>query len=512
MSIKNLILIFAIGSSLNLIAQTTISAKLIDSTKTEPIPYATIQFNKDVGVISNDKGEFNLNILRNINDQDSLHISCLGFEKLDIPALNFRDSIVFLTPKSIDLDQVVIINKDLDVDEIIDSIKIGLATNYEKDLAKRKLFFRSSYYTYMDKNDVRLRKSTIPEINQSFVDSILTTVPKTYDDHAEILGELYGKIGPENEQKMDIFKATYLYDKANELTFENYEKRFNEIFRKHVKRDSYFKIKSGLFGTKEDIDPSLFGDEDEAAKAETEEFLKEQKEKEEKRKENFLRYRKNQIRNAEIDNFLSEDNQLNFIEKSRKYRFTVEDYDFYDDAFVYKISFVPKGGADFKGVMYVNSDDFAILRVDYENVKSLRKFALLGISMNAYEKKGTIIFKKNENDKYSLKYMDESFGQKFGIKRPIKIKEKNKNVKGRRLQNEVSCKIHFILRTVQKKELIVFETSALEASEFENFKEDPDVLPTYLSAYDPTFWEGYNIIEPNEAIKTFKVLEDEETD
>ena len=99
-----------------------------------------------------------------------------------------------------------------------------------------------------------------------------------------------------------------------------------------------------------------------------------------------------------------------------------------------------------------NTEDFAIIRVDYENVKPLRTFSLLGISLNEYEKKGTIIFQQNDTKKYALKYMDESAGQRIGIKRPVKIIEKNKNVKGRRKQNEVSCKVHFIVRNIEKIE------------------------------------------------------------
>jgi hypothetical protein len=33
------------------------------------------------------------------------------------------------------------------------------------------------------------------------------------------------------------------------------------------------------------------------------------------------------------------------------------------------------------------------------------------------------------------------------------------------------------------------------------------VLPVNLTEYDPNFWEGYSIIEPNKAIKAFKVVE-----
>ena len=67
---------------------------------------------------------------------------------------------------------------------------------------------------------------------------------------------------------------------------------------------------------------------------------------------------------------------------------------------------------------------------------------------------------------------DETLGEKIGIKRPLKIVEKNKNVKGRRKQNEVKGEIHFIARSIEKTELIVFETETISASVYNNFKEN----------------------------------------
>jgi len=158
----------------------------------------------------------------------------------------------------------------------------------------------------------------------------------------------------------------------------------------------------------------------------------------------------------------------------------------------------------------VNTDDFAIVRLDYKNVKPLKTFGLLGISLNEFLKEGTIIYKKNINEKYTLKYADASFGQRVGVKRPIKIIEKNKNVKGRRKQNEVSGDIHFIVKNIDKRELIVFESNPIKATDFDSFKELADVTPTYLPQYDPEFWKGHNIIEPNQAIKDFKIMQPED--
>lgn len=200
---------------------------------------------------------------------------------------------------------------------------------------------------------------------------------------------------------------------------------------------------------------------------------------------------------------------MNFIEKSNRYEFTLLDFAYLNNEFVYTIVFKPKRKEDYKGTLYVNTDDFAIIRVDYENIKPLKTFNLLGVSFKEYLKKGTIIFSKSDNEKYTLKYSDMEFGQQFGIDRPLTIIEKNKNVKGRRKQNEVSTEINFVINNMTKKELIVFESNPISEADFNNFKEVPDVTPTYLPQYDPEFWKGYNIIEPNQAIKDFKIIETE---
>ncbi|WP_114310770.1 carboxypeptidase-like regulatory domain-containing protein [Winogradskyella arenosi] len=498
-----------IALSLFMVAQSygqqTFSSTLRDAKTEVPIPFATIQFNSKTGVISNDQGEFNISIRREIKASDSLKISCLGYEEKQIPLLNFNQAPIYLTPQTIDLSEVLVTNKTYSIDEILENIKERLTQNYDYNYKRRKLFYRTSYYNEMDKYDVHLDKSTIPEFNQQFVDSLLQIMPKTNSSHTEILGEIYGKIEPKTHQKLNILKACRLYDKSKDINLDNYEKRFNAIFKKYVKRDSYFKIKSGWFSVKEDMDPSLFGEEQQA----TEALIAEQKKKDSLNKISFLAWRKLQIHNFENNNFIDEDNDLNIIHKSQRYEFELKDYAYINDMFVYVIPFQPKRSEDFSGTMYVNTEDFAVVRVDYKNVKPLSKFSLLGISMRKYLKEGTIIFQKNENKKYTLKYRDETLGELVGIKRPLKIVEKNKHVKGRRKQNELKGDIHFIVKNIDKTELIVFETDAITEADFKALKQTAYTEPTALDEYDPEFWKGYNIIEPNKAIKEFKSLESE---
>ncbi|MCF8273618.1 MAG: DUF5686 and carboxypeptidase regulatory-like domain-containing protein [Flavobacteriaceae bacterium] len=504
MNLLKLTPFFTLLATISVQSQDAIKARIIDTTTQQTIPFATIAISNNSGVISNDQGNFQLYLPKNISGKDSLVIQCLGYETKRLSALTFKDSIIFLKPKSIELEEVLISNKDYSVEEVIEKANQNLMINYDTNLTKSTLFYRASYATNIIKHEVKLKKTSIPELNQKFIDSILNDMPKYNDDHTEILANLYGKPGVIESQKLDIIKASHLYDKNKEITFNNYEERFNNILKKHVKRDSYFKIKSGIFGTKQDMDSTIFETKEQK---ETNALLEEKKKEEQERKKNFLQYRKQSISRMQRNSFVFEDSYLNFLEKSNRYIFKIEDYSFLNDNFVYKISFTPKRKEDFKGTLYINTDDFAIVRVDYENTQPLKTFNLLGISFKDYLKKGTLIYAKNTNNKYALKYAEVENGNRFGIKRPLKIIEKNKHTSGRRKQNELTSDIHFILSNTNKKQLVIFENESISDTTFANFEEKPTVEPIYLPAYDPDFWKGYNVIEPNQAIKTFKSIE-----
>jgi len=233
-------------------------------------------------------------------------------------------------------------------------------------------------------------------------------------------------------------------------------------------------------------------------------------EKPNKNEENyFLNYRKSSLKDLLSSLFFQEDSQLNFIEKSGRYDFELIDYTTIDDSSAYIINFGPKRGADFKGTLYVNTQDFAIMRVDYENVKNLKNFGLLGISFHDTTYKGKTIFSKDANGTYSVRYIEKTRGSVFGIDRPLKIIEKNKFVKGRRKQNELSLGLDIGAGEVSKYEVVVFDSQPISEGEYKNSTENKSIKPQYLSKYDPEFWKGYNIIEPNTAIKQFTAIDGE---
>ncbi len=484
---------------LSVFSQEAVKAVVLDSISQQPVPFATISVSSNFGAVSNEYGEFQLNLTE--TKGILLTIQCMGYESKSVSAEDLS-STVLLSPKSIELKEVWVLNKEYTAEEVVEKIKENLRKNYPANLTTKNTFFsRTSFDTKVLKHDFKVKKTSIPELNQRFVDSVMNVIPKQNDHHIEILGNFYAD---ENTEKLAIIKASRLYDKEKEISTKNFEKRLKEIAQKHIKRDSYFKIKSGWIGGKADLDSAFFDDEE---LRQSEALTEAQKEVEEKRKTAFLKNNKREISRLVKDDFLSKDSKLNFIQKSGKYEFEMEDYTFLNDDFVCKLTFTPKNKADFEGVIYVNTSDFAILRVDYKNVQSLRKVKLLGVSYNQYLKSGTLIYSQNEEGNYLLRYAESKEGSKIGMDRPLMIIEKNKQTKGRRKQNELDADIHLVLVDETKQELVVFDAQQISKSEFENFKENPQVAPVYLPKYDPDFWKDYNIIEPNQAIRNFKIIE-----
>lgn len=169
--------------------------------------------------------------------------------------------------------------------------------------------------------------------------------------------------------------------------------------------------------------------------------------------------------------------------------------------------FSPKGKKDFKGVMYVNTEDYAIVRLEFDNVRPISKFGLFGITYRNSVFKGKMLFGKDTNGGYSPRYLELENGIYFGLDRPLKVIEKNKHLKGRRKQNELSLALNMQMDQLVRYELVVFESNNISESEFDGVDENKKVKATYMSQYDPSFWKEYTILEPNEAIQSFKVVE-----
>ena len=472
-----------------------VSGKILDEETNEPIPYVTIKYGTDNGAISNEEGDFNITFPENSTVNDSIHFSSIGYATKTIVAQKVTDTLIILKPEALELSSVYLTDVELDVEEIIDRVEENISKNYNTSYTKNRFFMRESFNQYYKKLDFDFKKSSIKEVTKELIDSMMGIIPKRTSYHNETLGDLYNKQFSD-KHKLSIIKTSKLYNKSQEVSFEGLQEKFMQVLNDNVKKDSYLKIKSGLFGTKVSVD-SIVNTSENSDKIQ-----------DDYEQNNYFNSRKGNINNLLKRVFFEDDSPINIIEKSNRYDFKLEDYVYIEDQFAYVISFTPGNFADIKGKLYVNTEDFAILRIDYQNSDAIydKKFNMLGVNVNHMIFKGTMIFGKGEQQKYALKYISHQNGNSFKLDRPLTVIEKNKHVKGRRKQNELKLQMKFNIIDTNKRELIVFNSNNVNESTYKSIKEIKKVDVKYFSKYNAEFWKGYNIIEPNQAIKEFTNL------
>ena len=470
-----------------------LNAIILDSLNQNPIPFASIYLKSGSGVVSNEEGRFRLQVDAS-ETTDFLFISCMGYETLGLSLPQAKDSIFYLTPKAIELNSVILSNKQLDVKQILKEIQKDIPQKYELGLSKKKVFFRETGSQRFKSLGVKIKKTSIPEFNQGFWDATLSKVPRYNEWYFELLGNLSGDYTKES-QKLELLRALELEDKEKSAIFENIEKLFDTLLKENVKTDSYFKVRSGIIGGKVEADEINSSAKDTLTA----------EQKTQKEKDDFLKWRKRVIRNLIVGLFDEDELDLTLLKKASKYTFTQTDFTYLGDTPVYILDFEPDGNADFKGKLFVDADRLALIRLEYKNIQNIRDFSLLGVSFKEDLREVVIQFKKTTSGKYSLEYLDINSSFEGGFDRPLVITEKNKVVKGRNKQNQLKMDLNVVNRNTQRYQLVVFETTPLDEDVFKALEEKGEILPVNKTTYDPEFWKNYSIIEPNTAIKAFRV-------
>lgn len=484
-----------------------IRAQVLDAATRQPIPYANVIFAEHRGLVTNEEGFFGYNP-ENEKWPEIIKISSLGYELLEIaPEKISERGIVYLKPASIELREVFLSNKNLSAKEIVKKVKEEVSNNYNFDNSRKRVFLRESDFNYIRQFDLEVDKSTIAGIDQNLMNEISGKIPKVVDSYKEVLADVYGNY---DSQKVNIIKAANLYNPQNMQSLEQLTDHLNSLFMSTLKDRSYLKIRSGIIGFKVDEDELKEG------LVTTEKEKKKEKTPEEKEKDR-LDSRKSlqkgsdsKVQRLMNGMFWKEGITFDLFEKTNKYKFELNGYAWIDNATVYVIDFEPKRGADFQGRLYVNTVDYGVHRLEYENVKPLKKFRLFGIRTADDVYRGKMIFVKDKAGKYNLSYLEREIGESVGIDRPLTIIEKNKHVPGRRKQNELDLDLKLRVSEVNKLQLVVYENSAMPAGSLEGIAATDDFEYQTFKVYNPDFWSGYNIIEPNAAIKSFVALEAEE--
>lgn len=148
-----------------------IFGQLIDATRNEPIPFATIRIkDQALGVISNMNGTFKIP-LRFKEQGEVLEISCLGYETLELhidELEGLKSSGIPLKPSAFELTEAIVSarKKKVDVKEIVKTAVNSIAQNYPENDFNLVGYYRD----YQVKNNayVNLNEAIIKVMDDGF--------------------------------------------------------------------------------------------------------------------------------------------------------------------------------------------------------------------------------------------------------------------------------------------------------------------------------------------------------
>lgn len=483
-----------------------ITAKIIDSQSGESLSYATIKVNEATNLISNSEGYFTLSE-SNSNDVSVLTVSYLGYVKRQITVGELKNLqyIIKLEPGVFELETMTISNVKPDPNAIMAEVKKNLSTNYRNNgqPSKEMIFLRKSSTFKPIKFDIEFTKSTgftkegLEAANKdltAFTSKLISYPSKEFKD---LLCNYYTDTKMKDNKsnlhtKLDVIKATLLKDEDRSIALEDMQKAAENIFLKHLDTTKYYRVKSGLFGSRDTIS-----------------LKKSFNKKKNKTKTSKLISSKSDLSLFIYENNFLQSTKLDFVNKPELYKYTYEGKTYNDkDEFMYVLRFEPrKSKAKYTGKLYVSETDYAVVRCDYtlaegETLNGFNMKFLLGIKASENKSKGTLIYKKNENKTdYYLHYASIETGQYMYLNRPIKFIELTDNDK-----DVVAFDLKVEGNTTDKKEFLIISKSEINEVTFDNVKED-EFNYIKLKRYDPKIWKDFVSIEPLEEMKQFKVIE-----
>lgn len=477
----------------NQLSAQSLRGRVVEAENQQGIPFVTVQLGDHYGVISNAEGYFDIK-RRSAKDDTPIIFSSMGFESVEILLEDFENNqVIKLKPATYELEEVLLFDKQLSAEEILEKFNANAKENHQLTNAKVQIFsrFDDKYQAETFAVDVKkasfLKKSERKEMNETMKSLEKKIKGNSSISYHERLADIY------------IFEDTLVNDYKKALDLINREKKFNtddiqekvsyELL-KSLESPNSFKVKTGIIPIDKDLS------------------LNEMIEDIEKRK-------------MKIPDTIHNKNtwsSKSYKRKATKFNndfFTTTKYFTYELVGVtkvygqpcYHIKFSPdRRKGKYVGDLYINTQDFGMVSYKYdleEGKKAMNvnlKF-VLGIKTNTFEDSGFFIFSKTDENTYYPKYIKQTDGTYAYINRSLSFKENNP-VRSERKQLKLEFELEFnIIETI---EYVGVEYQSISPDLLNSLGFEEYILVDEVQKYDATYWKDYNIIEATEAIKTYE--------
>lgn len=461
---------------------------VIDLEKGLRLPYGNIiVLHKNTGTISNEKGEFSIDISA-LEKSDTLSFQYIGYQTRNISIKDLENtSEIYLKENIFNIAEIFVFGRNPNPKTIIKKVLSNKKTNYKTTNTKRQVFIRQRYISNIKKLEINLNKSTFEELNEGTINTIKTKTPKHSTSYTDFLGYIYFLENKKdtNNLKIEDIKTVSLKEK-DVADLKQLENTFKKLFSETNGKE-YWKIKSGFFGKKIDFDNDTRKDST-------------------KEKNNIkTAYYSNSITKKLKYSSLNNKREWDFLYNTSKYKYTLEGGTNVNGEDVYIINFKPKKNGVFKGRVYIAIKSFALIRADYEYAKGKisRNISLLGVKYTENHFKASIFFEKKEGS-YQLKYFSKETGNKASIKRELSLLKRKEQFIFDKTLKEIETDINISVKTRESFEVLILEHKNISAQQYANFKQKESMKIIYVDQFNDKLWKGFSIIEPTQQMKEYK--------
>lgn len=498
---KSTVLFLFLIASIRLFAVDKPATGTVRDAKTnEPLPFTNIAIDgKYHGTVANVDGHFVLDVVGLEADQ-VIVFSYVGYETLRVTVAELAGlTDVYLKPAILNLNAVAVYSKELTAKDILERVKENFEENYPQVDLKQRIFYHKYEKTLWPKeNEFVLKSSDFVGLDRKTFEEIFDLMPEQFVEYHDAIVDMYNVDG---DKKLEVIEAVSLEEGSLEKLQQEVEHKLGaflaDIESSQSNPDIYFKFRSGIFAGKMDDEEEM---EPDSIQIEQKKDSLNYIVSTDHLKESINRVIKSWA-DIESDNW-------EFINKSGKYNYKLEEITIFNDELVYPITFTPEKGGLFEGKMYISTANFAILQLDYAFAKGKQDetIQILGIGHSLDFKKARVIFEKGEAG-YFVKYVYAEKREKASINRDFSVMKKEKRFFIDKELNEIKMSVDVSFDMSLNLELLILNREALASDEFDNVIQPKLAKFKKEYAYSPEVWNNRTVIAPSTELQKFKRAE-----
>ncbi|MEN8139304.1 MAG: carboxypeptidase-like regulatory domain-containing protein [Bacteroidota bacterium] len=472
---------------------------VIDKDKNEALSYANVFVaNKNIGTLSNENGMFTIS-LENFEEGDTLKVQYIGYKTQSIIKPDASALLkVYMEEDTYNLNDVLVFAEDPDPKDIVKQILERKDENYKNTFSKNNTFIRSRNISNIASINLDVKKNNIEELDADIFEHIEEYIPKHSLSYTDFLGDVYINQNKADsvKSKMDPIRVVRLKEKdITEL--DEVEKIFENLLTNNEEGE-YWKVKSGIFSEKINVEDKEKEDKPEENKdADEADKLK----KNERLVKNFNNWVYSKLKYSKLE----KKDDWEFLYKPGRYDYELVGGTRIKGEDVYIIDFVPKGKGSFTGRMFVSIETYALIRADYEYApgETGRDIKIFGISYKEDSYRGSIYF-ENEEGNYLLKYYSLQTGFSAGVNRNISlIKKRDRFLFDKKLK-KLKIGLDIAINEESSIELFVLNRKKINQKQFKQFSQKEKFELIFVDSFDENLWKGYDIIEPTSQMRSYK--------